>query len=475
MRTIFILSLGSMLAFSPIYSQTTPNETLREISKGFSYVAKKTTPAVVYIESEITAKTQKLPQNKGPFENPFDRFNDDLFNRFFGFSETPQRKKQDTVRGAGFIVREDGYIVTNNHVVENASKVTVTLNSGKKVSAIVVGTDPKTDLAVIKVEETKLPYLTFANSDKLEVGDWAIAVGNPFGLQATVTVGVVSAKGRSQLHITEFEDFIQTDAAINPGNSGGPLLDIDGEVIGVNTAIVSGSGGYMGIGFSIPSNMAKKIIDQLIQSGQVTRGFLGVTLQPIDSDLANYYKLKSVKGALVADVLSDSPADIGGLKQEDIILSYDGTSVESLSSFRNYVSLLNPGSKLTLRINRDGVEKELKVVITAVPGEVPGEMRGPNSPIQKLGFKVENLTPELSQKLNLAEERGVIITHVEEQSPAAAATLQPGCLITAVNRKRVSNVEEFLAAIHEAAKEEQVLLMVRQGSNIRFVALQFSA
>ncbi len=468
---LFMFSVSALMIFSPAYSET--NEALlKQISKGFSTVAKKATPAVVYIESQGAEKTQKLPRKQGPIENPFDQFNDDFFNRFFGFpyqQQQPKQKKQDMVRGSGFLVSEDGYIVTNNHVVENATKVTVTFNNGKKLLATIIGTDPKTDLAVIKIEEKKLPFLTFADSEKLEVGDWSIAIGNPFGLQATVTVGVVSAKGRSQLHIADFEDFIQTDAAINPGNSGGPLLDIESEVIGVNTAIVSGSGGYMGIGFAIPSNMAKRIIEQLISDGQVTRGFLGVSLQPIDSDLASFYKLKSTNGALVADVVKGSPAEKGGLQQEDIILNYNGMAVDSISSLRNDVSLMAPGTKLKLRINRDGKEKDLNIVITSIPEEAAQ----PGSSIQKLGLIVENLTPELSQKLNYAENEGVVITQVEPGSPAAEAALSPGSLIIAVNRRKVSNLEELTKAVQAAAKEKRVLLMVRQGESVRFVALHF--
>lgn len=476
-KKLCVFSIGSILTLSPLYSAeghkketSSVNEALlKQISKGFSTVAKKAAPAAVYIES-LGEKKQQF-QNKGPFENPFDQFNDDFFNHFFGFpyQQKQPTKKQETVRGSGFIVSEDGYIVTNNHVVANASKVSVTLHNGKKYVAKVMGTDPKTDLAVVKIDEKKLPHLTFADSEALEVGDWAIAIGNPFGLQTTVTVGVVSAKGRSQLHIADFEDFIQTDAAINPGNSGGPLLDVEGEVIGVNTAIVSGSGGYMGIGFAIPSNMAKCIVQQLMQDGQVTRGFLGVTLQPIDSDLASFYKLKSPKGALVTDVVKGSPAETGGLRQEDIILSYNGNTVESISTFRNYVSLMAPGSKLKLRINRDGSEKNLTVIIAVLPDEISSI----EHPIQKLGLNVENLTAELAQKLSYFDSKGVVVTQVEPGSPAAEASLRPGSLILAVNRRKVTTVEEFNESVQEAEKEGRVLLMVRQGDVVRFVALYF--
>lgn len=467
-----VLLFAAATAEAQVMETSSVNETLlKQISKGFSQVAKKATPAVVYIESQGTDRPKlQTTRPKTPSENPFDYFNDDFFNRFFGFPYKQEpSQKSETVRGSGFLVTEDGYIVTNNHVVEHASKVNVTLQNGKKVIATVIGTDPKTDLAVIKIEGKNYPFLTFADSDKIEVGDWSIAIGNPFGLHASVTVGVISAKGRNQLHIADFEDFIQTDAAINPGNSGGPLLDVEGEVIGVNTAIVSGSGGYMGIGFAIPSNMAKQIMGQLIKDGQVTRGFLGVTLQPIDNDLASFYKLPNLQGALVADIVKGSPADQAGLKQEDIIVGYNGNAVENLSAFRNYVSLLPPGSKLALKINREGKLLDVNVKVTSIPEELPG----PHSPMNKLGFKVQNLTPDLAQQLGYLDEKGVVISQVEAGSHAAEAGLKPGSMIIAVNRKKISNVEEFNISINEASKDGRVLLMVRQGNVVRFVALHF--
>ncbi len=346
----------------------------------------------------------------------------------------------------------------------------MTLQNGRKTTATIVGVDAKTDLAVIKIDEKNLPSLTFGNSDTLDVGDWVIAVGNPFGLQATVTVGVVSAKGRNELHITDFEDFIQTDAAINPGNSGGPLLNIDGEVIGINTAIVSGSGGYMGIGFAIPSNMVKRIMDQLIKNGSVTRGFLGVTMQPVDSDLASYYKLSKVQGALITDVVKGSPAEQAGLKQEDIILSYNNFPLENLSAFRNAVSLMSPGSKVTLKILRDGKEQTVTVTISTLQEQAPVAAVA-NSSAQKLGVKVQALTAETAQQFGYTNDKGVVITSVEPNTPAAEVGLRPGSLIIAVNRKKIASVEEFNTALTEALNDGRVLLMVRQGEAVRFVAI----
>jgi len=444
---------------------------LKQISKGFSTVSKKAIPAVVYIESQgaTSKETTQNPRNhsKRRNDNPFEHFQDEFFNRFFGYPYYDERpKKKETVKGSGFIVSSDGYIMTNDHVVENATKVSVSLQNGRKLTATVIGTDSKTDLAIIKIDEKNLPFLQFGDSDKLEVGDWAIAIGNPFGLQASVTVGVVSAKGRNQLNITDFEDFIQTDAAINPGNSGGPLLDIEGKVIGINTAIVSGTGGYMGIGFAIPSNMATCIMDQLIKTGSVTRGFLGVTLQPIDSELATYYHLDNVQGALVTEVVENSPAQKAGLKQEDIILSYNNLPVENLSSFRNAISFMAPGTQVMLVVKRDGKEIKIPVIVsTAVNDVVVHTTTG----TQKLGLKVENLTPEMSQKSGI--DKGVVVTEVLAGTTAAELGIQPGSIILAVNRKKISNVDDFNAAVQEAIKEKRILLMLKQGEATRFVAI----
>jgi serine protease Do len=469
-----VLSLGLLVLFPlTAVAQNDTNEIeLKKISKGFSNVAKKTIPAVVYIESQVTpGKKKEILKKKTPSENPFDSFQDDFFNRFFGFPNPDELepRKQETVRGSGFYVTQDGYMMTNNHVVENATKIQVTLHNGKKVSAKVIGTDPKTDLAIIKVEEKTPVALSFADSDALEIGEWAIAVGNPFGLEASVTVGVVSAKGRNQLHITDFEDFIQTDAAINPGNSGGPLLDIDGNVIGINTAIVSGSGGYMGIGFAIPSNMAKRIMDQLIKCGSVTRGFLGVTLQPVDHDLAKFYKMEDLQGAMITDVVKGSPADVAGLKQEDIILTYNNVNVDSLSAFRNSVSLMAPGSKLALKVLREGKRLAIDVTVTAVPEEATPA----SSKVQKLGLKVQSLTQEIADQFGYGGEKGVVVSEVKEGTAAAMALIRPGSLIVAVNRKKVTNLEEFNKALAESEKEELVLLTIRQGEVSRFIALHF--
>jgi serine protease Do len=285
---------------------------LQHLSTGFTRVAKRTLPAVVFIQVEKNVERGRGP---GEFNNPFDLFNDEFFHRFFGerFHRQPRQYKQRGL-GSGFIVSHDGYILTNHHVVGDAEHIMVKLADGREVKAKLVGTDPKSDVAVIKIKGDDLPVLPLGDSDTLEVGEWVVAIGNPFGLTHTITVGVVSAKGRSGMGIEDYEDFIQTDAAINPGNSGGPLINLQGKVIGINTAIYSRSGGYMGIGFAIPINMVKAIEQQLIASGKVTRGYLGINIQDLSEDLANSFGLKTTKGVLVADVVENSPAAKGGLK-----------------------------------------------------------------------------------------------------------------------------------------------------------------
>lgn len=459
-----------LLCFASLHGETVSEELLNKISLGFSHVAKNATPAVVYIETKCEKKKPSMRAKKGPFENPFDFFQDDFFQRFFQFPQNEQ-EKLETVKGSGFFISEDGYIVTNYHVIENGCKIQVLLQNGQKVKAELIGSDPGTDLAVIKIEGKGYAKLTFADSDKIEVGEWAIACGNPFGLQATVTVGVVSAKGRSQLNISDFEDFLQTDAAINPGNSGGPLLNVYSQVIGVNTAIVSGSGGYMGIGFAIPSNMAKQIVAQLIHDGKVTRGFLGVTLQPIDSDLAHFYQIDGVYGALVTDVIKDSPAEKAGLLQEDVIIMYDDQKVDNIGHFRNIVSLMAPGSKLTLKVIRNGKEIELKLKI----GEAPKNDKKleNNLPIEKLGLTVQDLDAEKKQQYKDLDG-GVIVMKVVPDSPADIAGIRPGNVIVAINRKKVTSAAEFTKQLEQSAEEHQkVLLMIRQGEVVRFVSLNF--
>lgn len=442
---------------------------LKETSKAISYIAKKSIPAVVFIESEIP-----LDFSKGEGLNPLDLFRDDFFNKFFGMPSPemlPKKNRKEIAKGSGFLISKDGYIITNNHVVDGATKISVTLNDGKKTEAKVVGKDPKTDIAVIKIDSSNSAFLELGNSDDIEIGEWVIAIGNPFGLDASVTVGVVSAKGRNQLHITDFEDFIQTDAAINPGNSGGPLIDVDGKVVGINTAIVSGTGGYMGVGFAVPSNMASIIVKQLIEKGEVTRGYLGVTMQPVDEDLAASFNLKSLDGALAAEVAKDSPAEKAGLKQGDIIIAYNGMPVKNLSGFRNSISQMAPGTNVDLTVSRDGKEVTLKATV----GNYPSDKEDAEEKEEKksnLGLDVETLTPELAARLGFTSETGVVVTRVRSDSVAEKAGIKPGALIVAIDKKNVTTVAEYDKALKEAQPNKRVLLLIKQGPYVRFVSLK---
>lgn len=443
----------------------------QSLSRAFAAVVEKAAPAVVFIEVEKTVIRKSPwphPFPFGPF--PFDFFGDDFMRRFF--PQLPQKFKQRGA-GSGFIVSSDGLIFTNNHVVEGADKVTVKLADGRTFKAKIVGRDPQSDVAVLKVKAKNLPTVPLGDSDKIEVGEWVIAIGNPFGLSHTVTVGVVSAKGRSGLGITDYEDFIQTDAAINPGNSGGPLLNLRGEVIGMNTAIFTRSGGYMGIGFAIPINIVKLVAQQLVKQGKVIRGWLGVVIQDLTPALAEEFGLKKSEGALVAEVLKNSPADKAGLKQGDVIVKYNGKSIKNASELRTFVGLTRPGTRVNLEVIREGKPLVLKVTIGEYPKEARISSASPeiSDLLEKLGFKVEALTPEIAKELGYAVRHGVIISAVAPGSPAAMADLRPGLLIEEVNRKPVKSLSDFYEALALSKETGRVLLLVRDQRFRRFVVL----
>lgn len=441
--------------------------TLRETSKAFTEVAKNAVPAVVSVRVEKTI----TEQGSTYFYSPFD---DEFFERFFGPRYRPRvepRKRQQVGQGSGFIISEDGYILTNNHVVGEADKIVVTLRDGKEHQAKLVGTDPGSDVALIKIDAEKLPTIELGDSDALEIGEWVIAVGSPFGLQATVTVGVVSAKSRG-VGITQYEDFIQTDAAINPGNSGGPLLNVDGKAVGINTAIFSQSGGYMGIGFAIPVNMAKSILNQLKETGKVTRGYLGIIMHPekISSDLAEAFGLKSTNGVLITEVVPDSPAEKAGLERRDVIIKMNDQNVEDWQSFRNAIAMLKPGTRIDLTVVRDGKQKKATVEIGALD-ESELAMGGASSRVNKLGVQVQELTEELAQRFGYGRAKGVIVTEVAQDSPADRAGITPGILIMSVNRRDVTTVEEFNKAVEEFGKTGKLVLLVRNERFAQYVVV----
>ncbi|MCK5913696.1 MAG: Do family serine endopeptidase, partial [Desulfuromusa sp.] len=371
--TLTLLTLGFSGSFA--VAQDAGLDSLRETGKAFRSVAKQVGPAVVYIRVEKEIKQQ------GMADNPFGGhpFGDEFFRRFFGqppqqqgpHKKVPQRRESG--QGSGFIISADGYIMTNNHVVGDADKVTVQLLDGREYTAKIIGTDPPTDVALIKIDaDEKLPFLPLGNSDQLEVGDWVLAFGNPFGLSHTLTAGIVSAKGRSGIGLTDYENFIQTDAAINPGNSGGPLINLDGEVVGMNTAIFSRSGGYMGIGFAIPINMAQNIYQQLVKHGGVTRGRLGVLIQDLTKDLAESFDIDQRVGILIAQVVGDSPAEKAGLKQGDVILKFNGNKVDKVAKFRNQIAMTRPGTDVEFLVLRDTKKKKIKAKIGTMETDSEG-------------------------------------------------------------------------------------------------------
>jgi len=438
--------------------------------RNFVEVAKAVTPTVVNIS---TTRISRLPEGHAggaPFDDPFFKrfFGDELFRRF----EAPKDRRERSL-GSGVIADANGYIITNNHVVSKADEIRVLFSDKRSFTAKVVGTDPKTDIAVIKVDAKDLPTIPWADSDKLQVGEYVLAIGNPFGLNQTVTMGIVSAVGRANVGIAEYEDFIQTDAAINPGNSGGALVNARGELVGINTAIFSQSGGYMGIGFAVPSNMVRSVMEQLIKGGKVVRGYLGVSIQELTQDLARQFGVADTKGVLISDVLADSPAKRAKLERGDVIVEFDGRAVENPTQFRNLVAQTPIGKKVHVKLLRGGKERDLEVTIAEQPktmaqpesqGDDDGETRSAGA---FAGMDVRELTPELARRFNLSREgKGVVVTRIADGSPAGEAGLQAGDLITEINRKPIANLRDFQNVTGSlASKEPALVLVVRNGRN----------
>lgn len=452
-------------------------DTLRRMGKAFASIAEKASPAVVGLKAEKTVVQQYSTFDNWPFGEQFDPFGDDFFDFFFRRrsprQRSPQRKYQQTAQGSGFVISSDGYILTNNHMVGEAEKVEVELADGRKFTAKIIGTDPESDVAVIKIDADDLPFLELADSDGIEVGEWVLAIGNPLGLSHTVTAGIVSAKGRSGFHLATYENFIQTDAAINFGNSGGPLIDLDGKVVGISTAIV-GPGGNIGIGFAIPINMAKHVYEQLIESGKVVRGFLGVIPQDLDPEMAEAFGLKDGKGVAISEVTEGSAADKAGLKHNDIVLELNGKPVESADVFRNQIAMMQPGTEVKMVVWRDGRRKTLTAKLDKRPPveELTGTL--PAETVEELGFSVQNLTDELAERYGYEGESGVVVSKVEPGSEANLAGIVTGALIKEVDRKQVKNTKEFNKAIENAREKGKTLLLVKRDRYTFFVLLSLS-
>jgi serine protease Do len=438
----------------------------------FSPVVKKVLPTVVNIQSSKMVKTGFSGDSQ---MEPF-------FRQFFGDEggdmpgmpnmprqfRVPQRQQKERGLGSGVVVSPNGYILTNNHVVDGVSTVTVTLNNRHEYKARVVGTDPKTDIAVVKIDATDLPAIVIGDSDKAQIGDYVLAVGNPFGVGQTVTMGIVSATGRANLGIEDYEDFIQTDAPINPGNSGGALVNDRGELIGINTAILAnGSEGNQGIGFAVPISVARNVMDQIIKSGKVTRAYLGVMAQEVTPAIAKAFHEQDVRGALVGDVTPDSPASRAGLQKGDIILDIDGKPVNNSAQLRMHVSLMQPGAAVNVRVLRDGAEKNFNVKLAEMPTEQAKAEKPENSPEANMqGISVEDVNARTARQLGLPENAtGVVVTSVDPNSAAAESGLRRGDVIQEVNRQPVKNAADFERAIRNS-KDQALLLVNRQGNTL---------
>ncbi len=421
-------------------------------------------PAVVTVRAELRVKA--------PQQFPFG--DDQLFRFFFGQPGPQQSRPQQEIEhalGSGVIVRTDGYILTNHHVVDGAEKISVDLGDRRTFKAKLVGSDPPSDLAVLRIEATNLPVLSLGDSDKVRVGDVCLAVGNPLGIGETVTAGIISAKGRTtDISNGSFEDFLQTDAPINKGNSGGALVDSSGELIGINSEIVSESGGNIGIGFAIPSNMAKNVMDQLITKGKVTRGQLGVTVQYINSDLAASLGMKEVRGVLVNGVTSGGPADHAGLKSGDVILDMNGTQINDVNALRNQVAAAQPGTTVTLTILRNGHQQQMPVKLGEFKPQTGAASNGPaeqQSPAGKLGLSLQPMTSGLASQLGLPPTTtGLAVAGVDPNGPAASAGIQAGDVIEQVNRQPVRSVDELRSALQKSGNRPALLLVNRKGQTI---------
>jgi serine protease Do len=445
---------------------------------GFAPVVKKVLPTVVNISSSKIVKTpaefQQMPQlPDDPFFRQFFGDQGDQFGgqnrQFRGPRQVPQQREQGL--GSGVIMTPDGYIVTNNHVVDGASTVTVTLSDNREFKAKVIGTDPKTDVAVIKIDATNLPCITVGDSSKVQVGDYALAVGDPFGVGKTVTMGIVSALGRSHLGIEDYEDFIQTDAPINPGNSGGALVNDRGELIGINTAIIAhGSEGNQGIGFAIPVNMARNVMEQIVEHGKVTRAYMGIAIQDLTSDMAKEFGDKDSRGALIGDVEPNSPAQRAGLERGDIIVAVNGKPMADSNDLRMTISMMEPGSDANLKVLRNGSERDVTVKLTTLGNEQAsansenGDNGSAGSALS--GVSVEDLDAQSARDLGLSPTtKGVVVTQVDPSSEAADAGLRQGDVIQEVNRQPVSNTAEFERALRNS-NGKPLLLVNRNGSTL---------
>jgi serine protease Do len=465
-----IASAVRLLVAGLVFSLSIPAlSAAKPVGPDFVELAKKLKPAVVNIRTAKVFKPRTFPQ-RPRMQSPFDNFFEEFFGQFNG-QMPQQRARREQSLGTGFLITPDGYVLTNNHVVSGADEVMVKLSDGREIKGEIKGLDEKLDLALIKISDKEaFQAVDLGDSDALEVGEWVMAIGNPFGLSQTVTAGIVSAKGRV-IGSGPYDDFIQTDASINPGNSGGPLFNAHGKVIGINTAIIAGG---QGIGFAIPVNMAKGIITQLRDSGKVTRGYLGVRFQPLTADLAKSFGLESEKGALIANVEKDTPAERAGLKAGDVILEFDGKPVNEGNELPRYVAVTPVDKKVTVVIFREGKKQDVSVVI--------GKLKTGDSEIaatggtesEKLGITVQELTSELASRLNIKDSKGgLVVSEVKPGSPAEEAGIAAGSIVIEINGQRPDSLEKYASAVSKIKKGDLVrLLLKRPDGSIHYMAMK---
>ena len=434
---------------------------LTKINRATAEIVESVRPAVVNIS---TTRTVKVQENLSPF------FEDPFFRKFFGDRSRAPKERKTASLGSGVIVASGGYILTANHVIQGADEIKVTLYDKREFKGKIIGSDAMTDIGVIKIEADNLPTIKMGDSNKLRVGEKAFAIGSPYGLSQTVTMGIVSAVGRANVGIADYEDFIQTDAAINPGNSGGALVNVRGELVGINTAIFSTSGGYQGIGFAVPTSMAKAVMDSLISKGKVVRGWLGVTIQNLTPELAKQFQLKEDKGVLIGDVVEGSPAEKGGLHRGDVILEFEGKKIEDPNQLKNMVASTEIGKEVAIKIFRENKTETKHITVTELPVETQKASKGEYDNLLK-GVTVQDLTPEISAKFNLPKSvKGVIVTDVDEESPSAAVLAQ-GDIIQEVNRVKIVNAKEYGRVVSAIKPGQDILLLIFRGGGSIYITL----
>ena len=467
-RPLLLTALSAVTIFGiPTHgSATSKLERLQDLSDAFSEVAAQAKPGVVALMTERKVSVDN-PFSGTPFRFYFDAPR----------GRQPGERRYQHGQGSGVIAgyNHESYIITNNHVVKGAEKIRVEMTDGRSFEATVVGTDPKTDIAVLRPDIEDLPSVPLGDSDQVRVGEWVLAIGNPFGLEHTVTSGIISALGRQNglLGLEGYEDFIQTDAAINPGNSGGALINLKGELVGINTAIVSGTGGYQGIGFAVPTNMVSHVMQNLIDYGEVRRGLLGVRIRDLDDEIAQAMGVRKGIGVLIDQVIEDGPADDARLEHGDIILEVDGRSMPNAATLRNHISQTKPGTEVELLILRDGKKRTYQVVLGQL--ESKSEVAADEPPTKrtaKLGLEVQTLNRELAERLGYEGEDGVIVTHIERGSPAARKGLRGGDLIIEINRTPVANLTEYEEGIDEVGPGEVILLRRLRSGRTSYIALR---